>query len=94
MVSTSGRTGEIDGTHIPCIIPVNLATAYHNRKCFMSQNALAIVDFDLKFTYMVAGWEGSVYDARVLISAQRDPVFSFLKPPRGKCYYDLCCTMY
>ena len=42
---------------------------------------LAIVDFDLKFTYMVARWEGSVHDAQVLLSAQRDPAFSFLKPP-------------
>ncbi|KAL5558528.1 hypothetical protein UlMin_034739 [Ulmus minor] len=35
---------------------------------------------------MVAGWEGSVHDARVLLSTQRDPAFSFLKPPPSKYY--------
>ncbi|KAL5571332.1 hypothetical protein UlMin_020929 [Ulmus minor] len=78
--------GAIDGTHIPCVVPANLATAYCNTKGYTSQNVLAIVDFDLKFTYMVAGWEGSVHDARVLLSAQRDPAFSFPKPPPGKYY--------
>ena len=84
----------IDGTHIPYIVPANLATAYHNKKGFTSQNVLAIVDFDLKFTYMVVGWEGSIHDAQVLLSVQSDPTFSFPKPPRGKCYCDLCCTIY
>ncbi len=51
------------------------------------------MDFDLKFTYMVAGWEGSVHDARVLHAAQSDPAFSFPTPPRGKCYCNLCFTV-
>ena len=59
----------------------------------MSQNVLAVVDFDLKFTYVVAGWEGSVHDARVLRDAMSDPDFSFPTPPRGKCHYDLFCMM-
>ena len=62
-------------------------------KGFTSQNVLAIVDFDLKFTYIVAGWEGSVHDAQVLQDAMSNPAFSFPKPPRGKCHYDLRCMM-
>ena len=75
----------MDGTHIPCIFPVHLQAAYHNRKGYTSQNVLAIVDFTLKFTYIVVGWDGSVHDARVLNDAQCDPTFSFPNPPMGKC---------
>jgi esterase/lipase len=30
---------------------------------------MAAVDFDLKFTYVLAGWEGSTHDAHVLADA-------------------------
>ena len=30
---------------------------------------LAAVDFDLKFTYVLAGWEGSAHDATILADA-------------------------
>lgn len=35
----------------------------------MSQNVLAICNFDLEFTYILAGWEGSAHDSRVLEDA-------------------------
>ena len=67
----------IDSTHIPCIVLTNLQITYRNRKGFTSQNVIAIIDFDLKFTYMVAEWEGSVHDARVLLSTRSDLAFQF-----------------
>ena len=33
------------------------------------QNMMAAVDFDLKFTYVLAGWEGSAHDALILANA-------------------------
>jgi hypothetical protein len=34
---------------------------------------LAAVDFDLRFTYVLAGWEGSAHDALILADAlERD----------------------
>ena len=30
---------------------------------------MAAVDFDLKFTYVLAGWEGSAHDAFILADA-------------------------
>ena len=30
---------------------------------------MAAVDFDLKFTYVLAGWEGSTHDALILADA-------------------------
>jgi len=42
---------------------------------------MAAVDFDLKFTYVLAGWEGSAHDALVLADAlERD---GGLSVPKG-----------
>jgi hypothetical protein len=30
---------------------------------------MVVVDFDLKFTYVLAGWEGSAHDALILSDA-------------------------
>ncbi|KAL5566862.1 hypothetical protein UlMin_030026 [Ulmus minor] len=73
--------GAIDGTHIPCIVDAHLQAAYRNRKECTSQNILAVVDFDMKFTYLVAGWEGSVHDSRVLRDAMSNLAISFPTPP-------------
>ena len=34
---------------------------------------LAVISFDLKFTYVLAGWEGSAHDSRVLNDAFARP---------------------
>ena len=47
-----------------------------------TQNVLAAVDFDLKFTYVLAGWEGSAHEATILADAlERDDGF---RVPEGK----------
>ena len=33
------------------------------------KNVMAVVDFDLKFTYVLAGWEGSAHDALIMADA-------------------------
>ena len=45
---------------------------------------LTIVNFNLKCTYLVAGWEGFVHDARMLRDAQVDLAFRFPHPFIGK----------
>ena len=60
-----------------------VAVAYRNRKGFTSQNIMAMVDFEIKFTYIVAGWEGSAHDARVLNVATSTPSFRFPHAPPG-----------
>ena len=41
---------------------------------------MAIVDFDLKFTYVLARWEGSTHDALILADAiERNNGFSVLE---------------
>ncbi|KAL5578403.1 hypothetical protein UlMin_020102 [Ulmus minor] len=81
-----GCVGAIDGTHIPCVVDSDVAAAYRNRKGFTSQNVMAVVDFEMKFTYLVAGWEGSCHDARVLNVATSNPAFMFPHAPEGKYY--------
>ena len=34
---------------------------------------LAAISFDLKFTYVLAGWEGNAHDSRVLNDAYAKP---------------------
>jgi hypothetical protein len=44
---------------------------------------MAAVSFDLKFTYVLAGWEGSAHDALILGDAiERDDGFTV---PAGNC---------
>jgi hypothetical protein len=43
--------------------------AFRGRKSYATQNVMAAVDFDLRFTYVLAGWEGTAHDANVLRDA-------------------------
>jgi len=50
-----------------------MQAAFRGRKNYPTQNVLATVDFDLKFTYVLVGWEGSAHDATILADAlERD----------------------
>jgi DDE superfamily endonuclease len=57
---------------------------HRNRKGFISQNVLGVVDFDMKFLYVSAGWEGSVQDMKVLRAALETGGF---RVPSGRYYY-------
>lgn len=47
--------GALDGTHIAMHVPVEKRKSYRNRKGYLSQNVLAVCDFDMKFTRGLAG---------------------------------------
>jgi hypothetical protein len=57
--------GAIDGCHIPAVVGLDEQSLFRNRKGFISQNILAAVNFDMTFSYCLAGWEGSAHDSRV-----------------------------
>ncbi|XP_072146428.1 protein ALP1-like [Setaria viridis] len=61
--------GAIDGTHVLARVPRSIRAAFLGRKHTTTQNVLAAVDFDLRFTYILAGWEGSAHDALILNDA-------------------------
>ncbi|GMN30692.1 hypothetical protein TIFTF001_050686 [Ficus carica] len=77
-----GCIGAIDGTHVPCVPRRENADGWINRKGFHSQNILAACSFDMKFTYMLAGYEGSCHDARMLDEAIA--YHGFPIPPPGR----------
>jgi hypothetical protein len=75
--------GALDGSHIPISVKASDQGRYRNRKKFISQNVLGVCNFDLTYSFVVAGWEGSATDSRVLHEtiAKRDLII-----PDGKFY--------
>ncbi|XP_042487724.1 uncharacterized protein LOC122067929 [Macadamia integrifolia] len=61
--------GAIDGSHIPAWVHLSDHPRFRDRKGDISQNILAACDFDMKYTYILSGWEGSASDARILDNA-------------------------
>jgi hypothetical protein len=57
--------GAIDGTHVPVTVPIEKVVQYTGRKGITTQNVLTVCDFDMRFTFVVAGWSNSVHDMRV-----------------------------
>ena len=74
--------GAIDGTHIPISIASEKHPPFRNRKGTLSINVMVACDFDLNFTFISSGWEGSATDSRVLRSSMSK---GFQVPP-GKFY--------
>ena len=62
-------------------VPEKHRAAFLGRKHTTTHNVLAAVDFDLRFTYILVGWEGSAHDARILTDALQRP--DGLKVPQG-----------
>ena len=62
--------GALDGTHILAIVPTEEHGVFRNRKNFVSQNVLAVTNFNLTFSYALCGWERSAHDSRVLDDAR------------------------
>lgn len=71
----------LDGTHIAVHVGLGEQARYRNRKGTLSQNVLAVCNFDLDFVYVLPGWEGSAHDGRVLTDAQSSHGFN---TPPGK----------
>ena len=54
------------------------------RKGMTTQNVLVVCDFDMRFTFVLAGWPGSVHDMRVFADAMTKYNHVFPHPPKGK----------
>lgn len=50
---------------------------------------MAVCDFNMKFTFAYAGWEGSAHDSRVFSAALRDTEINFPKPSEGMTFFYL-----
>jgi hypothetical protein len=64
--------GAVDGSLFHAKVPANeRQEAWRTRKQTICQNVLIAVDFLGRFTYVMAGWEGSAHDNRVFEEAYR-----------------------
>jgi uncharacterized membrane protein len=64
-----GAIRAIDGTHIPVIVSSSTTITHFGRYHHTTQNVMAICDFNMIFTFVVAGWSGSVHDTRIFNEA-------------------------
>jgi hypothetical protein len=78
--------GVIDGTHIPVVVPSSKWLQHVGRYGYTTQNVLAVCDFDMGFTFAVAGWPGSVHDMWVFNDAINKYSDKFPHPQQGKFY--------
>ncbi|KAG6490946.1 hypothetical protein ZIOFF_052278 [Zingiber officinale] len=74
----------IDGTHIRVKVSKEDVSRYRERKSYPTMNVLAACTFDLKFTYVLPGWEGSASYSRILDNALSRE--DNLNAPQGKFY--------
>jgi hypothetical protein len=66
-----------------------MQVAFRGCKGSTTQNVMVVVDFDMKFTYVLAGSEGSAHDALILTDAlERD---DGLRVPQGTLRTLLVC---
>ncbi|KAF7124031.1 hypothetical protein RHSIM_Rhsim12G0122900 [Rhododendron simsii] len=78
--------GVIDGTHIDAKVPAREQIPYRGRHKTTSQNVMAACSFDMRFTYVLSGWEGTANDSRVLCECANNPAMEFPMAPLGKYY--------
>lgn len=52
----------MDGSYIASAPSLEDRSNSRNRKGFVAQNVLACCGFDMKFRYLLCGWDGSVTD--------------------------------
>ncbi|KAG6467173.1 hypothetical protein ZIOFF_075008 [Zingiber officinale] len=69
--------GAIDDTHIQASIPCHLRVPFIGKKGSLTQNVMVACDFDMCFTFVLHGWEGSAYDTRIFYSAIKDASKNF-----------------
>ncbi|XP_023752843.2 protein ALP1-like isoform X2 [Lactuca sativa] len=85
-----GCLGALDGTYIKVKVLAANRKPYRTRKGEICTNVLGVCSRDLQFIYVLAGWEGSATDSRVLRDAISRP--HGLKIPHGTYY--LCDVGY
>ena len=65
--------GALDGTYIEVNVSEQDKPKYRTRKGDLATNVLGVCSQDLQFIYILASWEGSAADSRVLRSAISQP---------------------
>ncbi|KAM3203166.1 hypothetical protein P3L10_030792 [Capsicum annuum] len=72
--------GALDGT------PQGQEILFINHKGYLTQNILVVVDFNMCFTFALAGWEGSAHISRIFCESLRRQELNFPHPLKNKYY--------
>ena len=67
--------GAINGTHVNGSLSAEECSTLRNRKGVLTQNCLIVCSFDLHFTYVLSGWEGSTTDSTLYHDAHEVDFF-------------------
>ena len=59
------------------IVPIEQQIPYTYRKRYTTTNVMAACDFNLCFTFVLAGWEGSTHETRFFMDTLRKPSLHF-----------------
>ena len=73
--------GALDGTYIKVNVPQTDRPRYRTRKGKVATNILGVCDTKGDFVFVLAGWEGSATDSRILRDAIARP--NGLHVPQG-----------
>jgi hypothetical protein len=63
----------IDGTHVPAKVTIDIISRFCGRYKQPTQNVLASIRFDMRFSYVLASWEGTANDYTILRNALDRP---------------------
>uniref|UniRef100_A0A9I9EKL5 DDE Tnp4 domain-containing protein n=1 Tax=Cucumis melo TaxID=3656 RepID=A0A9I9EKL5_CUCME len=69
--------GALDGTYIKVNVSAADRPRYRTRKGEVATNVLDVCDTKGDFVFILAGWEGSVADSRIMASSSRSPKHSW-----------------
>ncbi|KAL8479729.1 hypothetical protein ACS0TY_026601 [Phlomoides rotata] len=83
-IPDQGCLSALDDTYIDVLVPTMDKGRYRNRKGLVSVNVLGVCDTNMRFAYVLTGWEGSAADSRVLLDAIHRP--NGLRVPRGNIF--------
>ncbi|XP_076937704.1 uncharacterized protein LOC143605503 [Bidens hawaiensis] len=80
----------IDGTHVRALVRLDDQPKYIGRKGYATQNIMVACDFNMCFTFVWAGWEGTAHDTRIFNEALLRPDLKFPHPAGDKyCVVDV-----
>lgn len=79
--------GAIDDMHVPIVVPANEQVAHIGRHGYTSQNMMAVCEFDIRFTFVVARWPGSTHNTRTFNNPLDKYSYQFSHPPDGTLFF-------
>ena len=67
-------------------VPDEVADQWQGQHKICTQNIIVVCLFDMRFTYIVIGWEGIAHYSRILRDTMTDPDNGFPFSPPGLCF--------